>query len=290
MYGKNLNNGQLIPLIGLGGLKRQKMENIEEIVYYSIKDGIRLIETDPYLDNEEDIGNGIKKALKEDLVKREELFIIGKLGIYNKKDPENSLKKTLSNLKIDYLDLYLDQSITYNNYDKKIITLSIYELWPKMENLVYKGLTKSLGVCNYSIQALNNLMSFCKIKPVVNGIQFHPYYYQKNMFYLCNKMNITLLSYFPLAKEYYEDLFIDEKYSKHFFKNLVNKYEKSSEQIILNWHKQLGTIPIVTTSLINISEENLNALNFELEKEDIDKISSLKKKIKIKDNNKIFSF
>ena len=200
------------------------------------------------------------------------------------------MKKTLNNLKIDYLDLYLDQSITYNNYDKKIITLSIYELWPKMENLVYKGLTKSLGVCNYSIQALNNLMSFCKIKPVVNGIQFHPYYYQKNMFYFCNKMNITLLSYFPLAKEYHEDLFIDEKYSKHFFKNLVNKYEKSSEQIILNWHKQLGTIPIVTTSLINISEENLNALNFELEKEDIDKISSLKKKIKIKDNNKIFSF
>jgi diketogulonate reductase-like aldo/keto reductase len=295
MKGKKLYNGEIIPLIGLGGLKKDIVENIEEIVYYSIKDGIRLIESDPNLKNEEEIGKGIKKALDEKLVKREELFIIGKLWITNKSDPEKALKKTLKKLHIDYLNLYLDQWPTIINHGNKkdIETVSIYDLWPKMENLIKENLTKSIGVSNYNIQALNNLLSFCKIRPVVNGIEFHPYCYQKNMITLCEKMNITLLAYYPLAKNYQEDLFIDEKTNNQ-INNIINKlerkYKKTSTQIILNWHKHLGTIPIVSTSLINATEENLEALEFGLGEEEINNLGSLDKKIIINDNRQIFGY
>ena len=126
---KILNNGQKIPLIGLGNLKN---ENIEEIVYYSIKDGVRLIDTEPYLKNEEEIGKAIKRAINDGLVQREDLFIIGKLIIENKNNPEKAIKETLKNLKLDYLDLYLDQwpaSTIYDNNNKiKYKILSIYKL------------------------------------------------------------------------------------------------------------------------------------------------------------------
>ena len=259
---KILNNGQKIPLIGLGNLKN---ENIEEIVYYSIKDGVRLIDTEPYLKNEEEIGKAIKRAINDGLVQREDLFIIGKLIIENKNNPEKAIKETLKNLKLDYLDLYLDQwpaSTVYdNNNEIKNKIVSIYELWPKMEDLIKKGLTKSIGVCNYNIQALNNLLSFCKIKPVVNGIEFHLFNYQKNIIKFCEVFEITLLAYCPLAKTNEFKIYIEEKNNddinqtiNRINNELVYKYEKTQGQIILNWHIQLGVIPIVSTSKINRME------------------------------------
>ena len=294
---KILNNGQKIPIIGLGSMKN---ENIEDIVYYSIKDGVRLIDTDPNLKNEEEIGKAIKRVINEGLVKREDLFIIGKLTIENKGNPEKAIKETLENLKLEYLDLYLDQwptSIIYNNNKNKIKMVSINELWPKMENLIKKRLTKSIGVCNYNIQALNNLLSFCKIKPVANGIEFHPYNYKKNIKKVCDVFEITLLAYCPLAKGNKSKKYFREKNDAHINNminrinnDLVNKYQKTQGQIILNWHKQLGVIPIVSTSKINRMEENLEALEFDLKSEDMKVLCNLEKKIQINDSQELFGY
>ena len=295
---KILNNGQNIPLIGLGNLKD---ENKEEIVYYSIKDGVRLIDTDPNLKNEEEIGKAIKRAIEDGLVKREDLFIIGKLTLENKSNPEKAIKETLKKLKLVYLDLYLDQwptsTIYDSNYQNKIKMISIYDLWPKMEILIEKGLTKSIGVCNYNVQALNNLLSFCIIKPVVNGIEFHPFNFQKNILKLCEVFGITLLAYSPLAKGNESKKLIEEKandYIIHIIDRIDNeltyKYGKTKGQIILNWHKQLGVIPIVSTSKINRMEENLEALEFNMESEDIKQLCSLGKKIRFNDSHKIFGY
>ena len=109
-----------------------------------------------------------------------------------------------------------------------------------MEYLIKENLSKSIGVSNYNIQALNNLFSFGKIKPVLNSIEVHPYCYKKNMITLCEKMNITLSANYPLSKNYQEDLFIDEK-ANYQINNIINKlerkYGKTTKQIILNWHK-----------------------------------------------------
>ena len=295
MSSKTLNNGKEIPLIGLGNLR---INNIEDIVYYSIKDGVRLIDTDPSLVNEEAIGKAIKRAIKEGLVSRNELFIIGKLWRKNKKNPEKALQETLKKLDLDYVDLYLDQWPTFSSPDDKNNTqiVSIYELWPQMENLVEKKLTKSIGVCNYNIQALNNLLSFCKIKPVVNGIEFHPYNYKKNLKKFCDVNNIVILAYSPLSNGLFNDFIFENKndeFSEQIKKmndGLANKYERTLGQIFLNWHIHLGTIPIVSTSKINRMEENLEAVEIKLDSEDIEELSKIEKKIKVNDSHELFGY
>lgn len=298
MKGIKLNNGEVIPLIGLGNLSSN---NIEDIVYYSIKDGVRLIDTDSYLDNEKEIGNAIRKAILQKLVRRDELFIIGKLWIKNKKNPEKALKETLQKLKLEYIDLYLDQWPSFSSSDDKNNEkmISIYELWPKMENLVEKKLTKSIGVCNYNIQALNNLLSFCKINPVVNGFEFHPFNYPKNLKKFCDINKIVILAYSPLSNGLLKEFLFEDKNEelnnqiKKIDNYLVNKYEKTLGQIFLKWHIQLGTIPIVSTSKINRMEENLEALEFDLNEKDIEELCNIRNKknpIKINDSHELFGY
>ena len=162
---RELNNGMKMPLIGLGS---SRISNIVEVVSNSIKDGLRLIDTAFYYKNEEEVGKGIKVALDAGYCKREDLFVIGKLWIEHKNDPEKAIKDTLSKLGLTYLDMYLDHWPSGNNYTTEGVAkrVSVFDLWPKMEDLVDKGLTKSIGCSNYNVQSLFNLLSFCRIKPV----------------------------------------------------------------------------------------------------------------------------
>ena len=296
METKTLNNGLKIPLMGLG---TSRIEPTEDIVYYSINDGIRLIDTAFKYENEKEVGLGIKKAIENGIVKREDLFIIGKIWINQRDDPEKALQGTLDRLQLKYIDMYIDHWPTGKNYEPKededfFNMVPINEFWPKMEKLVDKGLAKSIGVSNYNVQALCNLLSFCKIKPVANEIEFHPYFCQKKLKEFCDKENIAIISYYPLAhgngaKEYIRthngemDIFkeplvieLAKKYSK------INHMEINEGMIILNWHIQLGNIPIPGTCNINRMRGNLKALEFKLEEEDIKKLSSFEKQISMK--------
>ena len=176
-----LNNGKKIPMLGLG---THRMMDPVNATYNSILEGARLIDTGTRYGNEEKVGAGVKRALQEGKVKREDLIIVGKVWLQGRKDPEQPLKRTLECFGIEYIDLYLDHwpyGKDYRNQDKIndpfMPNISIYEFWPKMEGLVEKGLAKSIGVSNYNFQCLSNLLSFCKIKPVVNEVEFNPYYY-----------------------------------------------------------------------------------------------------------------
>ena len=273
-----LNNGMEMPLIGLGS---SRISNIVDVVYNSIKDGLRLIDTATKYGNEAEIGEGLKKVLDNGIVKREELFIIGKIWKDDKNDPESAIRETLKKLHLDYLDLYLDHwpsGTDYNDPDNIKEQVPIFEFWPKMEELVDKGLTKSIGVSNYNVQSLFNLLSFCRIKPVANEVEFHPYYYQKNLKDVCDKENIALIAYYPLAKGNGAKIYIKEHngnmdifQEKHVI-YLAEKYNKSKGQIILNWEVAQGIVTIPGTSNPNRFKENMDIFDFKMTDEEMESL------------------
>ena len=275
-----------MPLIGLG---TSRINNIVDVIYGSVKDGLRLIDTAFKYGNEEDVGTGIKKALDDGLCKREELFIIGKVWIADRNDPEKAIKETLKRLQLTYLDLYLDHWPSGNDYsDPQNIKqqVPIFDFWPKMEALVEKGLTRSIGVSNYNVQSLFNLLSFCKIKPVANEVEFHPYYYQENLKKFCDKENIAIIAYYPLARGNGVRNYIKEhngemdSFKEECVVNLMNKYNKTPGQIILNWEADQGIVTIPGTSNPKRMEENLGALDFKMTEEDIESLNKFGKKMK----------
>ena len=173
-------NGAKVPSVGLG--TAFMTSDISEVVYSSIKDGTRLIDTASKYGSEEGVGKGIKRAIEEGIVKREDLFVTTKLGNHEITDPETAIKRSLKTLGLDYIDLYLEHWPKFFNYKEKgekTDIMPMHVLWPLMESLVEKGYTKYIGVSNYNVQSLLNLLSFCKIKPLVNDVEFHPYLNQK---------------------------------------------------------------------------------------------------------------
>ena len=298
---RKLNNGLEIPLMGLG---TSKIANPAEVVYNSIKDGVRLIDTAYRYKNEEEVGKGIQNALKDNLCKREDLVIIGKVWARFREDPEKALEESLQKLQLEYIDIYMDHWPTSSDHrgkkeideepdeeDKKRFEMvSVYKFWPKMEQLLEKGKVKSLGVSNYNIQCLSNLLSFCKIKPVVNEIEYHLFYIQKSLKEFCDKVNIAVISYYPMSHGNGAKQFIkknpDNKefdiFEQKLIKDLADKYKKTPGQIILNWHYLTGVIPIPGTSKIDRMSENLKALDFKMKDEDIQKLSKHFKQMSLK--------
>ena len=306
-----LNNGLEIPIMGLGTTRlrnlndankslkgEDRMKDVEDVVYSSIKHGTRLIDTASKYENEVEVGKGINKAIEEGIVKREDLFVITKMWPDEKEDPEKALKQSLERLKLSYVDLFLDHWPSGKCYNGKnnFKLVSVKDMWPKMEKLVEDNLAKSIGVSNYNVQNLLIILSICKIKPVVNEVEFHPYLYQKDLKEFCDLENIKIVAYYPLIKGVnYPSRFpkiMNEKkldlLNEEIVKKLAEKYAKTVGQIILNWHVHLGVIPIPGSANTERMKENLAAAEFKMEEQDYELISSLDKQFRFCDGLGIY--
>ena len=167
--------------------------------------------------------------------------------------------------------------------ENKFQMISVKEMWAKFESLVEKGMTKSIGVSNYNVQNILIILSFCKIKPAVNEVEFNPYLYQKDLKEFCDKENIKIFSYYPLVKgRLCSPELIKEKnldlLNEPIIKQLSEKYNKTPGQIVLNWHVHLGNVVIPGTSNPNRMKENLGALEFKMEENEYELICSLNSK------------
>ena len=293
---KILNNGIKCPIIGLG-TALIKSEKDVDVVYQSIIDGVRLIDTER--SNEEFVGKGIEKALNDEKIniKREDLFIVTKLELDEKEDPEKALRQSLNRLKLGYVDLYLDHwpSCICINDPKKYRLIPVKETWEKMETLVDLGLTKSIGVSNYNVENMFNILSNYRIKPVVNEVEFNPYLYQKDLKEFCDKEKIVLFAYNPLAKGQYvdrEDAFKRnlDLFREGIINHLRNKYPNYSKgQIILSWHISLDVVPLPGTSRPDRMKENLESTKISINKDFIEIIGSNEdKQFRFNDGSKIF--
>jgi diketogulonate reductase-like aldo/keto reductase len=267
-----LNNNIKMPRIGLG---THKIENCAEIVYESIKSGCRLIDTASVYQNEKQVGQGIKKAIDEGIVKREDLFVVTKIWTQDKHRVDQSIKYQLGELGLDYVDLYLDHwpFCTWIDDDtKKEITVPSHVFWPKMEELVHKGQVKSLGVSNYNVQLLADLLAFAKIKPVVNQFELHPYLAQTGLVNYCLANNVYPMAYNSICRGSYAKKKITSEVNlleDSVMKQYAEKYGVTTGILALNWALSRNCIVIPGTSNPKRMGENLKALNFKLSEEDL---------------------
>lgn len=285
-----LNNGYKMPILGFGTFKS---ESLSDHIYNVIQAGVRLIDTAEYYENEKEVGSGIKKALENNIVKREDLFVVTKIwpthfdASNNGELMENTIKKQLDLLNLDYVDLYLAHWPCPSFDDKKneFPKQPWFKLWPVFESFVDKKYTKSIGVSNFNVQLLLDLLSYCRIKPVINQVEFHPYLCQNNLLEFCKKVDIRLMAYNSLVSGVY----VNDDNKKYDIKNnkticeISKKHNKTEVQIILNWAISKKVVVIPKSNNIDRVKQNLETLEFKLSNEELDMIDKL-------DENKRFNY
>lgn len=253
-----LHNGVKMPWLGLGVYKSQEGEEIENAIAYALEAAYRSIDTASFYKNEVGVG----KAIKNSSVPREELFITTK--VWNEDQGyENTLKafeESRKKLGLDYIDLYL---IHWPGKDK------YKETWRALEKLYKDGAVRAIGVSNFQIHHLKDLISSCEIKPMVNQVEYHPELTQKQLHAYCKEENIQLEAWSPLTRG---NIFIEPTIVE-----LANKYNKTPAQIILRWDLQNGVVTIPKSVTKSRIVENANIFDFQLAIEDIEKIDALNK-------------
>ncbi|OBA13457.1 conjugated polyketone reductase C2 [Hanseniaspora valbyensis NRRL Y-1626] len=277
-------NGNLIKIgFGVGSYWRiYKTENnikfVPELVAQikqAIESGFKMIDAAEAYNTYEEIGI----ALKELNIKREDIWITDKYinfsyKLRNSKGPIDSITRSLELMQLDYVDMYLlhTPDITV---EKAGITL--VEAWKQCEQLVEMGKVKQIGVSNFRKSDLEEIMKICKIKPMCNQVEFHPYLQQQSpgLREYCFENGIQLEAFSPLTPI----TKIKEGESNPvmpILKRLGEKYGKNEPQILLRWCVELGIIPLTTTSNKQRIDDYLNIFDFELTKEEVQEIINVK--------------
>lgn len=250
-----LSNGVKIPSIGFGTYKSGNDEETSKIIKNALNIGYKMIDTAYFYNNEVGIGNGIK----ESGIDREEVFLVTKLwnDDHGYDNTIEAFNKSLNNLQVDYIDLYLI------HWPNKLNA----ETWRAFEHLYETGKVKAIGVCNFKVEHLEELKKSAKIMPMVNQVEIHPFSIKNNIINYCKDNNIKVVAWSPISRGRVlsNDLIID----------LSQKYKKSIVQIVLRWHMQKGVIPIPKSSNENRIKENIDIFNFEISSEDMKAIDSL---------------
>ncbi|WP_300358583.1 aldo/keto reductase [Fusobacterium sp.] len=258
-----LYNGVLIPEIGFGTWKAPTGKVTVEAVKAAIECGYTHIDCAAIYGNEKEVGLGIK----ESNVDRKNLFITSKLwnDVRGYQETIDAFNQTLKDLQLDYLDLYLihwPRPVKYHdNYIKKNI-----ESWKAMEDLYKQGKIKAIGVSNFKVHHMEEIMENCEIKPMVNQLEFHPSCLEKEIRDFCKKENIVVTGYSPLAN------------GKVFeCKELVEfseKYGVRIAQLCIRYALQHDVVPLVKSVTKERIKANLN-INFVISDEDMKKIDKI---------------
>ena len=298
-----------MPSIGLGCWKIPK-DKCAEATYQSIKAGYRLIDQACDYGNEKESGDGIIKAISEGLVKREQLWITSKLwNTYHRKEHvKAACKKTLEDLKVDYLDLYLIHfpiALKFVPFEKRYPPEWIHdpesanprmeedegvpmrETWEAMEELVREGLVKNIGICNIGVAMLRDILQYCKIKPTVLQVEIHPYNTQEKLLKFCREKGVAVTAFSNLGAGSYVELGMatqnDSCLEEEVVKQIAQKHGKTPAQVVLRWAVQRGTAAIPKTSSPERMAENINIFNFNLSDDEINTINGLNKNRKFND-------
>ncbi|KAG0157042.1 hypothetical protein PDIDSM_4226 [Penicillium digitatum] len=268
-----LNTGAEIPALGLGTWQSEPGE-VARAVFHAIKVGYRHIDGALCYGNENEVGQGIKEAIDAGVVKREDLFVTTKLWCSFHARVEEGLQQSLTNLGLDYVDLYLmhwplamNPKGNHNIFPKLadgsrdiIHSHSHVTTWKSMEKLVGTGKVKAIGVSNYSVKFLEELLPQATIVPAANQIENHPLLPQQEIVDFCNKAGIHITAYSPLGSTG-SPLFTAEP-----IKAVAEKRGVTPATVLLSWHIARGSSVLaksVTPARIEANRADLIHLDAE---------------------------
>lgn len=250
-----LQNGVKMPQLGLGVWKAQDGEEVERAVEAAIQTGYRSIDTAAIYKNEDGVG----RALARCGVPREELFITTK--VWNSDQGYEStlaaFDESMRKLGLDYLDLYLIHWPVAGKYK---------ETWKALETLHRDGKVRAIGVSNFQVHHLQDLLADSEITPMVNQVEFHPLLTQTELRTYCREHKIQLEAWSPLMQGNLDHPVLTE---------LAAAYGKSPAQIILRWDLQHGVVTIPKSVTPSRIAENADVFDFELKAEDMAKLDAL---------------
>jgi len=255
-----LHNGTKMPWLGLGVFKVEEGQELINAVKTAITHGYRSVDTAVIYGNEVGVGQGVREAIEETGIAREDLFITSK--VWNSELGYESTiaayEESLTKLGLDYLDLYLIHWPVAGKYK---------EAWRALETLYKEGRVKAIGVSNFQIHHLEDLMKDAVIKPMVNQVEYHPRLTQKELQAFCLQHDIQLEAWSPLMQ--------GELLDNVDLQAIADKYGKSVAQVILRWDLQNGVITIPKSTKEHRIAENATVFDFELTADDMKRIDSL---------------
>lgn len=264
-----LNNGYAIPTNGFGCYKLEAGQDAYNAVVDAIKVGYRHIDTAWSYNNEKSVGEAIKYCIENKIVKREELFVTTKLTDlqqgYN--NALEAFKESIENLGLEYIDAWLIHTPGRNNKNWQELNI---DTWRAMEKIYREGRVKVIGLSQFEIQHLAPLLYRAEIKPMINQLEIHPPFQQRELVEYCRENDIQVSGWGALNQGLALKIPL--------LNELAQKYDKTVSQICIRWQLQLGMVPISRSRNLKHIKQNFEVNDFEISDEDMQMIAALDNK------------
>jgi len=295
-----LNSGRTLPSVGLG-LWKIPRERTAELIEEAARVGYRHFDAASDYGNEAEAGIGLQRVLRSGLCSREELWVTSKLWntYHSPKHVELAVKKSLHDLRLDFLDLYLIHfpiALEFVPFEERYpagwtfdpntnqpvmraASVPISETWGAMEELVSAGVVKEIGVSNFGVSLLRDLMAHARIRPAMLQVELHPYLTQDRLIRFCRESGIAVTAFSPLGAQSYFSLGMAGKEESVLRNPVVGqiaaRLQRTPAQVILRWGLQRGTGIVPKTATPLRLAENIAVFDFSLSEADMDLISGL---------------